>query len=52
MCNEFYHGVANDAQKASCMSASITWHSTLALAPQAKDAFAQDQNWSKANCPR
>jgi len=23
------------------MSASITWHSTLALAPQAKDAFAR-----------
>jgi len=52
MCIGYYHGVMNDAQKASCISASITYHSTLALAPQAKEAFTQDQNWTKANCAR
>ena len=50
MCSRLYPGVANVAQLGSCKAGSLTWYKFLQIAPQARQAFDDDQKWTRANC--
>jgi len=50
MCDRYFTGALNLAQRGSCRSAAVTWWAGVANLPQGQKAFDADQQWAKASC--
>lgn len=51
LCNAFYTGTANQAQRASCLSAAEVWFTTVSTVPLAEQLWRSDHAWTSAHCP-